>query len=353
MRRRPSKGSKHQPAAPQMQANPCRALVPVDGQAIRKKIKRDYERVLRNLEAARAALQQFETIDLPQYQRWFNGCFGALLTEIRELTAKIAANESLIFQVESDVMFGGKTYAEAYHRIMELRENPTPPESPGRDGSPDPFDAETPFDDSDFEDADDPFDGPSSGEWGGSRAKEERRRPPSGEPLHGSPTTPAAPRLKYLYRQLVRRLHPDSQKNMTPQKTEWWHQAQAAYTSGDANQLEIILTLCDIDEHGPTVHTSASMLQKITLQLKSSLRHLKRQLLERRKDPAWNFSRTAQREPLQDRIRHGMMLDLTELREYWARTQAIIAIWKEAAERRKKPRKPMPQQRAREMDLPF
>jgi hypothetical protein len=62
----------------------------------------------------------------------------------------------------------------------------------------------------------------------------------SGE-THGSrmgpSARPAAPvlagkRLKELYRAVVRRLHPDSQREMTAQKTEWWHQAQAAYEAG-------------------------------------------------------------------------------------------------------------------------
>ena len=72
-----------------------------------------------------------------------------------------------------------------------------------------------------------------------------------------------AARLKDLYRALVRRLHPDSQVEMTPQKTEWWHQAQAAYQIGDPDELELILTLCEIGDTGTTAHTSASMLQRV------------------------------------------------------------------------------------------
>ena len=97
----------------------------------------------------------------------------------------------------------------------------------------------------------------------------------------GPSARPAAPvlaakRLKELYRAVVRRLHPDSQQEMTAQKTEWWHQAQAAYEAGDAEQLEVILTLCQIGDSGTTAHTSASLLQRITAQLKSSLREIKR-----------------------------------------------------------------------------
>ena len=62
---------------------------------------------------------------------------------------------------------------------------------------------------------------------------------------------------------------------MTAQKSEWWHQAQAAYEAGDLEQLEVILTLCEIGDSGTTAHTSASLLQRITAKLKSSLREIR------------------------------------------------------------------------------
>jgi hypothetical protein len=96
----------------------------------------------------------------------------------------------------------------------------------------------------------------------------------------------ASTRLKELYRKLARRLHPDVHREMTAQKTEWWHQAQAAYEAGDVEQLEVLLTLSEIGESGTTAHTSVSMLQRITARIKSSLREIKRQL-------AWRNRRQA------------------------------------------------------------
>src|SRR5580693_8545440 len=78
-------------------ASHSRALVRVDGTAIRKKIKKDYEKALRDLENSRRQLDQFHQTDLPQFTRWLHSHFGALLTELRELTHKIAADEQLIF----------------------------------------------------------------------------------------------------------------------------------------------------------------------------------------------------------------------------------------------------------------
>jgi len=69
------------PAPQSNPANDSRALVRVDGTGIRNKIKKDYEKALRDLENSRRQLDQFQQTDQPQFTRWLNTHFGALLTE--------------------------------------------------------------------------------------------------------------------------------------------------------------------------------------------------------------------------------------------------------------------------------
>ena len=126
---------------------------------------------------------------------------------------------------------------------------------------------------------------------------------------------------------------------MTPQKTEWWHQAQAAYEAGDAEQLEVILTLCEIGASGTTAHTSASLLQRITARLKSSLREIKRQTTQHRREPAWNFSGRTDHEAMADQMRRELTGELMALRRRGLVTQELIAKWKAAAERLPPPRR--------------
>jgi hypothetical protein len=45
------------------------SIVLVDGSAIRRKARRDYERVLRDLDAAKAEAERFEVEDKPQFAR--------------------------------------------------------------------------------------------------------------------------------------------------------------------------------------------------------------------------------------------------------------------------------------------
>jgi hypothetical protein len=215
-------------------ANHSLALVRVDGADIRKKIRKAYEKALRDLENSRRLLDRFHQTDQPQFTRWLNSNFGALLTELRELNQKLAADDAIVILVQNEVLFGGSSYARAYQRVMELKENPEPPPPrPGGGPERDVFEA--------------------GNEWGSPGDEEElaeefmnelfgTSRPGAGsgeahDSRMGPSARPAAPvlagkRLKELYRAVVRRLHPDSQREMTAQKTEWWHQAQAAYEAG-------------------------------------------------------------------------------------------------------------------------
>jgi hypothetical protein len=332
-------------------ANHTLALVRVDGAGIRKKIKKDYEKALRNLENSRQQLDRFYKTDMPQFTRWLNTRFGALLTELRELSQKIAAAEEIVFQVETEAMFAGGSQASAYLRVLELRENPQAPTSQQTgggepNGTRDPF--ETGQESESAEEEEHSFDEFLNEFFdeirSGGRPQNNPRRRAGQHPESAAPVQ-APTRLKELYRSIVRRLHPDIQGEMTPQKTEWWHQAQTAYETGDVEQLEVILTLCEIGDSGTTAHTSASMLQTVTARLKNSLRQIKRQLSALRRDPAWNFSRRADHDSLAVQTRRSLMADLETMRCQSQTIQEMITRWKVAAERlkRRRPRKSHPQ----------
>ncbi len=348
MARRATQPKTHgQSAAPVHRGSHCRAMIRVDSSGIRKKNKKDYEKALRDLEKSRRLLNQFQQSDQPQFTRWLNRHFGALLTELRELNLKLAADDALIFSVQTEMMFGCRSFARAYKRVMDLRDNPEPPPPPTsgdeRDGNWDPFGAGP--DRANPDDPDNPLKAifeEMFGESGPEVPPWENQGRHTGKPFPAAAPAPVSKRLKELYRAVVRRLHPDSQRKMSAQKTEWWHQAQSAYEAGDAEQLEVILTLCEIDESGTTEQTSASLLQRITAQLKSSLREIKRQIAQGRGEPAWNFSGRADHAAMEEQMRRNLTGELMAMQARWANTQKLIAKWKAAAEggrpaRRRKP----------------
>ncbi len=345
MPRRTTRISTHSQAVTDAHAgNHCRALVRVDGTGIRKKIKKDYEKALRDLDNSRRVLDRFHQTDQPQFSRWLNSHFGALLTELRELNLKLAADDAIVFLVQNEVMFGGGSYARAYKRVMELRDNleppPPPPPSGDRAGKHERFGAGP--DGENLDDEDDPLKAifeEMFGELGPDERPWEEHGRQAGQQSQAAAPAHVSKRLKELYRAVVRRLHPDSQREMTAQKTEWWHQAQSAYEAGDAEQLEVILTLCEIGESGTTAHTSASLLQRITAQLKSSLREIKRQITQRRREPAWNFSSRTDHAAMEEQVRRELTGELMAMRRRWMDTQELIAKWKAAAEKLKPSRR--------------
>src|ERR1035441_4895961 len=71
MKRRAPKPQTSSHSAPHdYSANHCRAIVLVDGAGIRKKIKKDYEKALRDIDNSRRQLDRFHQTDLPQFTRW-------------------------------------------------------------------------------------------------------------------------------------------------------------------------------------------------------------------------------------------------------------------------------------------
>ena len=102
---------------------------------------------------------------------------------------------------------------------------------------------------------------------------------------------------------------------------------------------------------GGTAHTSASLLQRITAQLKSSLRKIKRQITERRREPAWNFSSRTDQAAMAEQLRRELTDELMAMRRRWMDTQELPAKWKAAANRITPPRRR--QRQSRSMEFQF
>src|ERR1051325_10750699 len=98
-------------------------LMLVDGTRIRQKIKREYEKVVVDLEKAREQLDHFEKEDLPKFTQWFNTQFGALLTELRETNRRIHDLEQILLEMQNEIIFSGASPCNAYARVMNRRQN--------------------------------------------------------------------------------------------------------------------------------------------------------------------------------------------------------------------------------------
>ena len=316
----------------------CWALIPIDGLPIREKARKEYEKVLRDLDRARQELERFEKHDKPGFSQWCSRHFGALITELRETGQQLQTKRELLFEIESEALLSNSSYARAYERVLWQREHPDPEPDP----QPEP-EAKSVRENGGARDGEDPF-----AEFAGffSDLGEEFDQEFDGLPPKGRPSGDSGEkqngvaRVKELYRAVVRRLHPDTQQDLTAQKLEWWHQAQAAYQGGDAEQLQVILTLCEIDDHGTTAKTSVSLLMLIIRQFKSSLRALKKQVSQCQRDPAWNFNNLHDRSSLSGRMERSLREDLFEMKRALGAINGQLESWaRQAKTARRHPRR--------------
>jgi hypothetical protein len=103
--------------------------------------------------------------------------------------------------------------------------------------------------------------------------------------------------------------------------------------------MEMILTLVEIQDNG-TRETSISALAKLTADFKKSLRALKRQLSELRRDAAWNFSQRTDHKILFREIRASLQGDLQRTASLLAEYQLQIAKWERTPVPPPKPPRP-------------
>src|SRR4051812_2390086 len=137
-------------AAPTSARSRSRALAVIDEAPIRAEAMGTYLRLETEIGELRLVLDAFETGDLPAHQRWEARAFGALLTEIRNLTTELQQKDMICRAVQEEMTWTGCTAVTAYRRVMKALNEPPPPEAQWGRGDADERDS--------FDDGGDPFD---------------------------------------------------------------------------------------------------------------------------------------------------------------------------------------------------
>ena len=292
------------------------------------------------LERARVAWHRFERKDKPAFVRWRAREFGALLSKAREVETQIRDAQTLVHEVEMEMRRGFQDAHTAYQRVMFRRENPSMAaeeevevHQERRDASRklSEFEKEALFqewvqrslgtnpDKMDDEAYSTSFEAFKSHMF---RSAPEERRPrnvnrPSarkripeeaGEEEAEEPVVD--PRVKELYRILVRRLHPDLRDDASAAVSGLWHEVQEAYLASDVAQMEILLALIDIESNSMGAQTSIGQMRAILVELERALRALEKSLLEAEGEDAWNFAQSGPNEDLRMRVERQLKSDL-------------------------------------------
>lgn len=275
--------------------NPCRFLVLIDQEPIRREVQKEYEKVHKELQKIESRIETHETINEPAYQNWISQEFGALITEARELD-ELVYNRANWLELLEAVRFRNRlSPAEAYAKAVELRDKP--------EQEPDVKSFENQADDM-REDADDDdlddmgmseqekkffnaFFGGRNGPEGSEFDEFKERLMNGGRKQNPGPHQKE---IKELYRAIVRILHPDRAGEFNPLLKELWHQAQEAYSRGDKVMLQVVLARCEAGESGVKSIGRISVIVEMCKQVMGQIRLLQDKLNYLKRIPSWGFS---------------------------------------------------------------
>jgi hypothetical protein len=324
-------------------------IVRVNQRPLRRKAASECSRALARVEKARAEWRRFDREDRPAFEQWMAGRFGAVLTELRDLELALREKEQLIDEVEIEYAWiGARNYRAAYLAVMRRRHAPArtrtvPPEDAGPERDFADFSKEEKralFEDfiADFFQID-PEDLTRQEyqrmyrefEAGVRKVARESESPSRPE----KPAGPEDARLKEIYRQLVRRLHPDTRADGDPEVSALWHEVQEAYLAGRVERLEMLLALTDLRGKSAGEQTSLFQMREVLAELRRAFLALQKSLRAARKDPAWNFSRGADREHVAARLERRIHGDLAARRKRLRECEALIARWSRPSQSRR------------------
>lgn len=329
-------------------------LVPIDQGPMRRTAGVECSAAMGRLDELRRAWNRFEREDKPSFVRWRAREFGPLLSELRDIDQRVRNHELLVHEVEMEMRRGIYDPQTAYQRVMFRRENPgtVPDELPqmrserqaGEEPKLSEFEQEALFQDwvrkfigTNPDKLDDKA---YSTTFEAFKSHMFRNRPPE-PPLQNFPplqprTRPIEeepvessidPRVKELYRLLVRRLHPDLRADGSATVSGLWHEVQEAYAATDIAHLEILLALSDIESERFSDQTSVSQMRAVLAELERAIFALEDSLRQARDEDAWNFARVGPGPGLRTEVEKELKANLHRRSERLSLLQQTIANW--------------------------
>ncbi len=328
----------------------------IDQTPFRQRAAADCSAAMAQLEEARRGWHRFERKDKPAFARWRAREFGALLSRARDVETQIRDCQAIVHEVEMEMRRGFQDAHSAYQRVMARRADPAaaaPEEKPRAARQ-----AEGPRKLSDFEKEalfqewvkrslgtnpdkmDDeaysttfeafkshmfraPAEEAKPNPGNRQRRREEPSRPETGRSASDEEVDP---RIKELYRRLVRRLHPDLRADGSAAVSALWHEVQEAYAAGDVARMEILLALSDIQTNRGTGQT-LSQLRALRAELERALWALEKSLLEAEGEEAWDFARRGAGADLRLRVERQLKMDLAARSQRLDLLRRTLAEW--------------------------
>lgn len=269
-----------------------RALIPLDTEKIRKSELNKLKRSKKTCASLADQATQFEKKEIPAFAKWLQSECGELIQTNNTLRGKLSAVQNILYLTEDlCATFPQYTVKEcadaAAHYIETKGEIPKGFEFFFEDEPADEFEDNDPLDeeeaeaarkffDSLFDDFDDEsdFDGPDPF----APTKQQQKKWAEEEKC-----------IKKLYRNIIRKLHPDRAGSSTPEQQELWHAAKKAYDTNDLETLQHIEANCDLLNDKLIRLASISSIRSGTNFYKQTSTQIRRALRQLKQQPEWGF----------------------------------------------------------------
>lgn len=328
-----------------------RAVIAVDGRSIRQAAINKCKYILRQFDKVAGELEKYDTVDLPAHRSWYFRSFGPRLSELRELEEEVHSYRALLQEIRHLIVWKQLAPQEACRIAEDARRAREQEQGDEGDfgegfagGGDEDFDSGWDRDDDEFEDdfGDDfddsggiseeelfalfsdmlraagylEFDPDSDivrllyeqfkasfgfGEEHSGAADDDEptgsRRSAGKEPGTSADRSDAIvrERLKSLYRQMAKELHPDNRDSDGDELREGaasdlWHRVQEAYAAEDLDELQMLAAQHSIRRRNNFAGLPVSRILAVHRDRKEELRWIRRRHREARKSAAWGFT---------------------------------------------------------------
>ena len=265
----------------------CTALILLDSNRIRRKAIGSLKRSRTAYSKAEKEWEFFLDEENPAFKKWINSTFGSQLTQCRELHEEIQYISMLIDKITYENYITGDPYDICYDRVMDRIKNPEKYQH--EEGCGDPFEqnmnGEPTADnrEDNTEEIDEEFAQFDACLNDVLNAEDDRDDACNAVQAHRKY------QIKQVYRDLARRIHPDSSGEMSPKIQNLWYAVQDAYNNEDLEQLEVLQAHLDLFD-GHIAETSTFFhIKELTMRFRHALKSLRATINKARKEPAWGF----------------------------------------------------------------
>jgi hypothetical protein len=258
------------------------ALIPLNTPHIVDKYRKKLAKTRHRFEIVEEQWRHYTETERPAYERWVHLECGAVMMELRQLRQEFDFKQFLLREAEMRRYQTRQSLRDSLRDIKaemdseSARSSEADAPPPGYDSREDSSsDNKAGFEDDDEAD------------W--SELDEFLSQLAGEEPEHPSVFLEGA-RLRSVYRDICRQLHPDTGAIMNERVKQLWNEVQEAYKNKDMERLETLRALCDLEGGSLNKNISCSRLMDLIQHFQNGVNSLKNMLKgARNREPGYGF----------------------------------------------------------------